>query len=131
MHGLLQDIAVCTIAAWALGVVAHVARQPVILAYLIGGFAVGPSGLRLVQSQESVEAISELGLIFLLFMIGLEIDLKKVLSSGRTILATAAFQIVGGSIARGAGLRGDRRPPRRRKLGRALSRPGGRTLLDR
>jgi Kef-type K+ transport system membrane component KefB len=98
MHGLLQDIAICSIAAWALGVLAHFARQPVILAYLVGGFAVGPSGLRLVQSQESVEAISELGLIFLLFMIGLEIDLKKVLSSGRTILATAAFQIVGGSV---------------------------------
>ncbi|NNM71683.1 cation:proton antiporter [Enterovirga aerilata] len=98
MHGLLQDIAVCSIAAWALGVLAHLARQPVILAYLVGGFAVGPSGLRLVHSQESVEAISELGLIFLLFMIGLEIDLKKVLSSGRTILATAGAQILGGSV---------------------------------
>jgi Kef-type K+ transport system membrane component KefB len=98
MHGFLQDIAVCTIAAWALGVVAHFARQPVILAYLIGGFAVGPNGFALVQSQESIEAISELGLIFLLFMIGLEIDLKKVLSSGKTILATAGVQILGGSL---------------------------------
>ena len=97
MHGFLQDIALCTIAAWALGVVAHFARQPVILAYLVGGFAVGPSGLGLVNSQESVEAISELGLIFLLFMIGLEIDLKKVLSSGKVILATAGFQIGGGA----------------------------------
>ncbi len=33
MHGLLQDIAICSIAAWALGVLAHFARQPVILAY--------------------------------------------------------------------------------------------------
>ena len=98
MHGFLQDIAICSIAAWALGVVAHFARQPVILAYLIGGFAVGPNGLALVSSQESIEAISELGLIFLLFMIGLEIDLKKVLSSGRTILATAGTQIIGGSV---------------------------------
>ena len=97
MHGLLQDIAVCSIAAWALGVVAHFARQPVIMAYLVGGFIVGPNGLALVRSQESIEAISELGLIFLLFMIGLEIDLKKVLSSGRVILATAAFQVLGGT----------------------------------
>ena len=100
MHGFLQDIAVCSIAAWALGVVAHLARQPVILAYLIGGFVVGPNCLRLVHSQENIEVISELGLIFLLFMIGLEIDLKKVLSSGKTILATAGVQILGGS-ARG------------------------------
>ena len=88
MHGLVQDIAVCSIAAWALGVLAHFARQPVILAYLIAGFVVGPSGFALVRSQENVEAISELGLIFLLFMIGLEIDLKKVLSSGRVILVS-------------------------------------------
>ena len=97
MHGLIQDIAVCTIAAWALGVLAHFARQPVILAYLVGGFVVGPSGFALVRSQENVEAISELGLIFLLFMIGLEIDLKKVLSSGLVILGSAGAQIVGGS----------------------------------
>ena len=98
MHGLIQDIAVCSIAAWALGVVAYLARQPVILAYLVGGFVVGPSGLALVRTQENVEAISELGLIFLLFMIGLEIDLKKVLSSGRVILASAGAQILGGSV---------------------------------
>ncbi len=97
MHGLIQDIATCTIAAWALGVVAHFGKQPIILAYLAGGFLVGPNGLGLVKSQESIEGISELGLIFLLFMIGLEIDLKKVMSSGRAIIGTAAVQIVGGA----------------------------------
>jgi Kef-type K+ transport system membrane component KefB/voltage-gated potassium channel Kch len=97
MHDLLYDMALCTIAAWVLGVVAQLARQPVILAYLVGGFVLGPSCLKLVRSQDSIATISELGLIFLLFMIGLEIDLKKVVRSGKVILLSAAAQIFGGT----------------------------------
>ncbi|HEY8900050.1 MAG TPA: cation:proton antiporter, partial [Chthoniobacterales bacterium] len=98
MHQLLHDIALCIIAAWALGVLAQALRQPVILAYLVGGFALGPSGFGLVHGQESVATISELGLIFLLFMIGLEIDLKKIISAGSAILVTAASQILIGCV---------------------------------
>ncbi len=66
-----------------------------ILAYLVGGFILGPSGLALIRSQDAIATISELGLIFLLFMIGLEIDLKKIVRSGRVILVSAAVQIAG------------------------------------
>ena len=72
MHELIHDIALCIIAAWALGVLAQFLHQPVILAYLVGGFAIGPAGFGLVEGQESVSIISELGLIFLLFMLGRE-----------------------------------------------------------
>ncbi|MBV9076404.1 MAG: cation:proton antiporter, partial [Methylobacteriaceae bacterium] len=51
----------------------------------------------LIRSQDSIGTISELGLIFLLFMIGLEIDLKKILRSGSVILGTAGVQIIGGA----------------------------------
>jgi Kef-type K+ transport system membrane component KefB len=98
MHQLLHDIALCIIAAWALGVLAQFLRQPVILAYLVGGFALGPAGFNLIHGQESISTISELGLIFLLFMIGLEIDLKKIVSAGSAILVTAASQILGGCV---------------------------------
>ena len=99
MHQLIHDIALCIIAAWALGVLAQFFHQPVILAYLVGGFAIGPAGFGLVHGQESVATISELGLIFLLFMIGLEIDLKKIISAGTSILVTGASQILGGALA--------------------------------
>lgn len=98
MEGLLHDIALCIIAAWALGMVAQFLRQPVILAYLVGGFALGPAGFKWIRDEEAVSTISELGLIFLLFMIGLEIDLKKIVSAGRSILFTAASQILGGCL---------------------------------
>ena len=98
MHDLIRDITFSITAAWLLGLVAQFLRQPVLLAYLVGGFVLGPAGLRLVESAESIEAISELGLIFLLFMIGLEIDLKKIASAGRSISLTASVQIFTGAV---------------------------------
>ena len=96
MHELIHNIALCILVAWLLGIAAQFARQPVFLAYLIAGFILGPFGFGFVTSQESIGAIAELGLIFLLFMIGLEIDLKKIIRAGRAILVTAAVQIIGG-----------------------------------
>jgi Kef-type K+ transport system membrane component KefB len=98
MHELIRDIAYCTVAAWLLGLAAQVARQPLLLAYLAGGFALGPMGFGFIESAESISAISQLGLIFLLFMIGLEIDLKKIVGAGRCITLTALVQITGGVV---------------------------------
>jgi Kef-type K+ transport system membrane component KefB len=95
MHELIHDLALSIVMAWLLGVAAYLARQPLILAYLVAGFAIGPSGLRWVQSQQSIHIIGELGLILMLFMIGLEIDLKKIVRAGNVILVTSAAQIFG------------------------------------
>lgn len=94
---LIRDIALSIGAAWLLGVLAHLARQPVILAYLLGGFLLGPQTFKIVTDHTSITTISELGLIFLLFMIGLEIDLKKIISAGKSITYTAIAQIAGGA----------------------------------
>jgi len=94
-HGLVTDIAICIIAAWILAVLSQVARQPVLLAYLIAGFIIGPHGFKWITNIQNIQTISEIGLSLLLFMIGLEIDLKKMLSAGRVIMLTAAAQILG------------------------------------
>ena len=94
-HGLVTDIAICIIAAWILAVLSQVARQPVLLAYLVAGFIIGPHGFQWITNIQNIETISEIGLSLLLFMIGLEIDLKKMLSAGRVIMLTAAAQILG------------------------------------
>jgi Kef-type K+ transport system membrane component KefB len=98
MHELIRDITLCILFAWGLGLAAHFTRQPLILAYLIGGFIIGPFGMGWVESKESIATISELGLIFMLFMIGLEIDLKKIIRAGRVILFAAGGQLIGGCI---------------------------------
>jgi Kef-type K+ transport system membrane component KefB len=94
-HGLVTDIAICIIAAWIVAVASQVARQPLLLAYLVAGFAIGPNALGWIKDQNSISTISEIGLSLLLFMIGLEIDLKKMLSAGKVITFTAAAQILG------------------------------------
>src|ERR1700751_3810209 len=98
MHELVGDITLCILFAWILGLLAHFSRQPLILAYLIAGFCIGPFGAGWVKSQESISVISELGLIFMLFMIGLEIDLKKIVRAGRVILFAAGGQLIGGCL---------------------------------
>src|SRR3569623_1116721 len=98
MHELIGDITLCILVAWGLGLLAHFSRQPLILAYLIAGFFIGPFGMGWVKSQDSIAVISELGLIFMLFMIGLEIDLKKIIRAGRVILFAAGGQLVGGCV---------------------------------
>jgi Kef-type K+ transport system membrane component KefB len=98
MHELIRDITLCILFAWALGLLAHFSRQPLILAYLIAGFCIGPFGTGWVSSRESISVISELGLIFMLFMIGLEIDLKKIVRAGRVILVAAGAQLLGGCL---------------------------------
>src|ERR1700760_311919 len=96
MHELIRDLALSIVMAWLFGVGAFVARQPLILAYLVAGFVIGPFGLKWVQSEQSISIIAELGLIFMLFMIGLEIDLKKIVRAGRVILFAAGGQLIGG-----------------------------------
>lgn len=101
MHELIRDITLCILFAWMLGLLAHFSRQPLILAYLIAGFCIGPFGAGWVKSQESISVISELGLIFMLFMIGLEIDLKKIVRAGKVILFAAGGQLLGGCLLGG------------------------------
>lgn len=98
MHELIRDITLCILFAWGIGLLAHFSRQPLILAYLIAGFFIGPFGMGWVKSQESISVISELGLIFMLFMIGLEIDLKKIIRAGKVILFAGAGELLGGCL---------------------------------
>ena len=70
-------------------------KQPTILGYLVAGALIGPEiGLRFVTDPMSIETISELGLILLLFIIGLEMDLRELLVAGRQLLITAVGQFV-------------------------------------
>ena len=92
---MIIDVAVCIIAAWVVGVACQTFKQPLLLAYLVAGFAIGPHGFRWVTDYDSIETISEIGLILLLFLIGLEMDLKKMLGSGKVIFYAALAQILG------------------------------------
>jgi Kef-type K+ transport system membrane component KefB/voltage-gated potassium channel Kch len=104
LHDLLYDIGVAIIAATVLGLIAHWLRQPILLGYLIAGALVGPEiGLNIVHAGENIEIISEMGLILLLFIIGLELNVKEVLAAGRQLLVAGFGQFII-CVALGAGI---------------------------
>ncbi|RJR40665.1 MAG: sodium:proton exchanger [Deltaproteobacteria bacterium] len=94
-HALLTSISISIIAATVLAYLANLIKQPLLLAYIAAGAAIGPQfGLGLVRSQSDISIISEMGLILLLFMIGLELDLKKIRESGKSLIFTGILQFV-------------------------------------
>jgi Kef-type K+ transport system membrane component KefB len=69
-------------------------HQPAVLGELVAGVVVGVSGLHLVDAHDpTIHLLSELGVILLLFMIGLETDLKKLLSVGGSAFAVAVVGV--------------------------------------
>jgi Kef-type K+ transport system membrane component KefB len=90
---LLSSIGICVGAAALLALIGWRLRQPLILAYLVTGVVIGPHGLNFVTDQASIATVAEIGLILLLFIIGLEIDLKKLTSAGPAVLLTGALQV--------------------------------------
>ena len=90
---VLTAIGVSIVAAAAFALVARTVRQPLILGYILAGAALGPSvGFGLVADEASIELISEMGLIFLLFIIGLEINVPALAQAGRSIVVSGLLQ---------------------------------------
>ncbi len=97
-HGagdLLNNIGLCVIVAATLAFIANKLKQPALLAYLLAGVLIGPEiGFRLITDHEIIEVISEIGLVLLLFIIGLEMDLKKLQASGKPVITTGVTQFL-------------------------------------
>lgn len=94
---LVADLAVILIAAGVFTIISKALKQPVILGYIIAGFLVSPhlGLLPAISSIESVNQWSEIGIIFLLFALGLEFSFKKLLKVGSSALITAGTQCLG------------------------------------
>jgi Kef-type K+ transport system membrane component KefB len=91
-HSVIANIAICMVSACVLGLVMKALRQPLILGYILAGVLIGPVGARLIVEHADIVTVSEIGLILLLFMIGLEIDLQKMLAAGRLVIVTGLLQ---------------------------------------
>jgi Kef-type K+ transport system membrane component KefB len=92
MPSLVHDIGISLLAAGALGVIFTRLKIPSIAAFLLAGVIVGPLGLKQVTDPANVDTIAQLGFILLLFLIGLEIDLKKIMASGKPIIVSGLLQ---------------------------------------
>jgi CPA2 family monovalent cation:H+ antiporter-2 len=98
MHELtfIQDLATVMLVAGLTTVIFQRLRQPVVLGYIIAGVVIGPYTLPVVfiHEEQTIRTLSELGVIMLLFALGLEFSLKKLRKVGGTALVAAFAEIV-------------------------------------
>ena len=98
MHTIafIQDLAVIMLAAGIVTVLFHLLRQPVVLGYIAAGVLIGPHTppYTLVNDEQSISTVAELGLIFLLFALGLEFSLRHLRRVGATAVVAALAGIV-------------------------------------
>jgi len=92
--GLGLDLIIILAAAIAGGMLARRARLPVLLGYLVGGIIVGPYGFGLVKDLETVRALANIGVILLLFTLGLEFSFKELMRIGRIAIFGGIVQIL-------------------------------------
>ncbi|TGD98211.1 monovalent cation:proton antiporter-2 (CPA2) family protein [Methylobacterium nonmethylotrophicum] len=67
--------------------------QSAVLGYLVAGVVIGPSGLSLITEPETARSVSELGVVLLLFIVGLELEISRLISLRRDILGLGTLQL--------------------------------------
>ncbi|WP_421187858.1 cation:proton antiporter [Aeromonas enteropelogenes] len=91
---MYTDLLILLFAAVLLVAIFRRLGLPVILAYLIAGVLLGPHGLAMVTGQSTMQTIAELGIVFLMFSLGLEFSLPKLLAMRRLVLGVGGLQVL-------------------------------------
>jgi len=88
------ELSIVVLIAAGLGIAARLLKQPVILAYLFAGITIGILGFFHLSNKELFRTFSELGIMFLLFLIGLEINYTSLRLVGKTSVLVGLAQII-------------------------------------
>lgn len=96
LPALFSDLALILVTAGITTLLFKWLKQPVVLGYIIAGFLIGPyfEWFPVITDHTSVETWSEIGMVFLLFAIGLEFSFKKLKKVGGTVGITALTELV-------------------------------------
>ncbi len=89
---LVTDIGTSLLVAGLMSIIFARLKIPSIAAFILAGFILGPQLLHLVTDPTSIETIAQIGFVLLLFVIGLEINLRSLFSGGRNVLAVGLVQ---------------------------------------
>ena len=94
---MIQDLCIIMLTAGITSLVFKLLKQPVVLGYIVAGMLVGPHvlGESWVNNEENAETWGEIGVLFLLFSLGLEFSFKKLLKVGSTAIIGAGVIVVG------------------------------------
>ena len=90
---LLGDIAVIFVLSVLVLFIFHKIKAPTIVGFLVTGVLAGPRGMGLIQAVDQVEVLSEIGVILLLFTIGLEVSLKDLMKIKKYVLVGGSLQV--------------------------------------
>ena len=93
MHGSFGEFAALLLICALAGAVMVRLRQPVLIAYIVVGIAVGPAGFALVSEHDQVDFLAQIGVAVLLFTVGLKLDLHHIRYIGPVALATGLGQL--------------------------------------
>lgn len=96
MHGIgfIRDLAFVMLAAGVIAVLFHRLRLPVLLGYIIAGVLIGPhTPWKLVADQHTMRDISDLGVLLLMFTLGLEFSVRKLRALGAGVLLAAIAEV--------------------------------------
>jgi CPA2 family monovalent cation:H+ antiporter-2 len=94
MHSLLQSVLILLATAVLVVVVFRTLRLPPLLGYLIVGVGIGPHALAWIPDTEAVHQLAEFGVVFLMFSIGLEFSLPRLLTMRRIVFGLGAVQVI-------------------------------------
>ncbi len=97
MNGqFLQDLTIVMLVAGLVMLLFRWLRQPVVLGYLLAGFIIGPHTppFPLIQDEVTIKTLADIGVVFLMFSLGLDFSFKKLKSVGVPALVTASFEIM-------------------------------------
>jgi monovalent cation:H+ antiporter-2, CPA2 family len=88
---VVQDLAIVMLVALGLALLCRALRQPLLIGYIVAGMIIGPytPPFSLVQYPDILSALAEIGIVFLLFAVGLEYPIGRLRSVGRTALVIA------------------------------------------
>jgi CPA2 family monovalent cation:H+ antiporter-2 len=91
---LLLDLIILLLAAVPVAFIGSRLRLPVIVGFMIAGILIGPSGFGVIGDVPAIEALAEIGVVLLLFSIGLEFSLERILAMKRLMLQGGGLQVV-------------------------------------
>ena len=94
---MLTDLCVIMLIAAVISLIFKLLKQPVVLGYIVAGIIIGPYviGDSWISNDESVKTWGEIGVLFLLFALGLEFSFKKLLQMGSTAMIAASVILIG------------------------------------
>ncbi|MEX1377119.1 MAG: cation:proton antiporter [Eubacteriales bacterium] len=93
-YGFFLDLAIILLCTKIFGTATRKLQLPAVVGALLAGFFIGPNILNIVHETEFIDKMAELGVIFIMFMAGMETDVKRIKQTGKASILIAVFGMV-------------------------------------